>query len=219
MECISTRGWRPLLSFPLVYPATWWWRLFSPPWGRNSQRVFHSGDLSISCSLESFQEIALLQSKYLLYVRRLTVLFSSLKSFERVSRKVKKHLTNQCADISATHDNNQRSQMAERWGSRASNQKVTGSIPRCVKWCCVLGQGTSPYLSRGECPCTYCKLLWIRASAKCKFNNHMSSQDKTSSIQLHRLFICFPILQRVYWPLQLKQFNLNQMFFCNTYIF
>ena len=25
----------------------------------------------------------------------------------------------------------------------------------------------SPYLPRGECPCTYCKSLWIRASAKC----------------------------------------------------
>ena len=31
---------------------------------------------------------------------------------------------------------------------------------------CVLGQGTSPYLPRGNVPCTYCKSLWIRASAK-----------------------------------------------------
>ena len=58
------------------------------------------------------------------------------------------------------------SQMAERWGSRAGNQKVAGSISCRAKWCCVLGQGTSPYLPRGECPCTYCKSLWIRASAK-----------------------------------------------------
>ena len=54
-----------------------------------------------------------------------------------------------------------RSQMAERWGSRASNQKVAGSIPLRAKWCCVLGQDTSPYLPRGAC-----KSLWIRASAK-----------------------------------------------------
>ena len=53
-----------------------------------------------------------------------------------------------------------------RLGSRASNPKVAGSIPGCAKWHCVLGQGTSPYLPRGECPCTYCKSLWIRASAK-----------------------------------------------------
>ena len=58
------------------------------------------------------------------------------------------------------------SQMAERWGSRASNQKVAGLIPCCAKWRCVLGKGTSPYLPRGECPCTYCESLWIRASAK-----------------------------------------------------
>ena len=55
------------------------------------------------------------------------------------------------------------SQVAERLGNRDSNQKVTGSIPVCEKLRCVLGQGTSPYL---ECPCTYCKSLWIRVSAK-----------------------------------------------------
>ena len=58
--------------------------------------------------------------------------------------------------------------MAERLGSRAINQKIVGLIPGHAKLRCVLGQGTSPYLPRGECPCTYCKLLWIRASAKCK---------------------------------------------------
>ena len=55
------------------------------------------------------------------------------------------------------------SQMAERLGNQASNQKVAGSIPGCAKLCCVLGQGTC---LGGECPCTYCKSLWIRASAK-----------------------------------------------------
>ena len=63
------------------------------------------------------------------------------------------------------------SQMAERLGSWAINPKVVGSIPGREKLRCVLGQGTSPYLPRGECPCTYCMLLWIRqvwlrASAK-----------------------------------------------------
>ena len=58
------------------------------------------------------------------------------------------------------------SQMAEWLGNRAINQKVASSIPGLAKCCCVLGQGTSPYLPRGECPCTYCKSLWIRASAK-----------------------------------------------------
>ena len=64
--------------------------------------------------------------------------------------------------------------MTEWWGSRARNQKIAGAIPRRVKWRCVLGQGISPYLPRSECPCTYCKSLWIRASDKCnvKDNTH-----------------------------------------------
>ena len=60
----------------------------------------------------------------------------------------------------------QSSQVAERLGNRAVNQKVAGSIPDRAKGRCVLRQGTSPYLPRGERPCTYCKSLWIRASAK-----------------------------------------------------
>ena len=60
------------------------------------------------------------------------------------------------------------SQMAERLGSWAINQKVASSIPGCAILCCVLGQGTSPYWPRGKYPCTYCKSLWIRASTKCK---------------------------------------------------
>ena len=42
------------------------------------------------------------------------------------------------------------SQVAERLGNRAINQKVASSIPGCVKGCCVIGQGTSPYLPRGN---------------------------------------------------------------------
>ena len=42
--------------------------------------------------------------------------------------------------------------MAERLGNRASNLKVAGSIPGRAKLCCVLGQGTSPYLPQGNVP-------------------------------------------------------------------
>ena len=44
------------------------------------------------------------------------------------------------------------SQVAERLGNQASNQKVAGSIPGCGKLYCVLGQGISPYLPRGNVP-------------------------------------------------------------------
>ena len=78
------------------------------------------------------------------------------------------------------------SQMAERLGSRVISQKVVGSIPGRAKLHCVIGQGTSPYLPRGECPCSYYKSLWMRASAKwlnvnvCMYMNcgeHRSKQD------------------------------------------
>ena len=39
--------------------------------------------------------------------------------------------------------------MAERLGNQAINQKVADSIPGREKLCCVLGQGTLPYLPRG----------------------------------------------------------------------
>ena len=55
-------------------------------------------------------------------------------------------------------------QVAERLRNRASNLKVA-RFGR-AKWRCVFGQGTSPYLPRGKCPCTFCKSLWRRASAK-----------------------------------------------------
>ena len=79
----------------------------------------------------------------------------------QVSVKERKHVL---LGISMSH--NYKSQMAERLGNWASNQKVAGSIPGRDKGCCDLGQGTSCYLPRRECPCTYCKSLWIRASAK-----------------------------------------------------
>ena len=47
--------------------------------------------------------------------------------------------------------------MAERLGNRASIPKVAGSIPR---------RKAFTLLASGECPCTYCKLHQIRASAK-----------------------------------------------------
>ena len=51
------------------------------------------------------------------------------------------------------------SQVAEPLENQASNQKVVGSILGCAKLSCVLGQGTSPYLPQGKCPCTYRKSL------------------------------------------------------------
>ena len=65
-----------------------------------------------------------------------------------------------------TYYNTNVSQVAEGLELRASNLKVASSIPGRYTWRCVLGQGTSPHLPRGECPCTYCKSLWKRASAK-----------------------------------------------------
>ena len=44
------------------------------------------------------------------------------------------------------------SQVAERLGNRASNQKVASLIPGRAKLHCDLGQGTSPYLPRGDVP-------------------------------------------------------------------
>ena len=60
-----------------------------------------------------------------------------------------------------------------RWlsgqGVGASNQKVTGWNPGHDKNEVVsLGKPLHPTCLGGECPCTYCKSLWIRASAKCK---------------------------------------------------
>ena len=42
--------------------------------------------------------------------------------------------------------------VAERLGNQASYLKVAGLIPGSEKLCCVLGQGASPYLPRGNVP-------------------------------------------------------------------
>ena len=52
---------------------------------------------------------------------------------------------------------NKGSQVAERLGNWASNPKVAGSIHGQITLCPTL-------LASGECPCTYCESLWIRAA-------------------------------------------------------
>ena len=54
--------------------------------------------------------------------------------------------------------------MAERLGSQAINQKVVGSIPGQMTLCPWARHFT--LLASGKCPCTYCKSLWIKVSAK-----------------------------------------------------
>ena len=73
-------------------------------------------------------------------------------------------------------ENTMESQVGWAELNRTSNLNVASSIPGRAKWCCV--QGTSPYLPRGggECPCTYCKSLWIRASAKWLNVNAMTTR-------------------------------------------
>ena len=56
--------------------------------------------------------------------------------------------------------------MAERLGNQASNQKVAGSIPSRANDVMSFGKALHPTCLKGECPCTYCKSLWKRASAK-----------------------------------------------------
>ena len=56
--------------------------------------------------------------------------------------------------------------MAEWLGSRAMNQKVVGSIPKRAQMMLCPWARHFTLLSSGECPCTYCTSLWIRASAK-----------------------------------------------------
>ena len=57
------------------------------------------------------------------------------------------------------------SQMAERLGNQAITQKVAGSIsPK--NDVVSLGKALHPlHPPSGECPCTSCKSLWIKASA------------------------------------------------------
>ena len=58
------------------------------------------------------------------------------------------------------------SQVAERLGIRAINQKVVGSIPRPCKMTLCPWARHFTLLVSVECPCTYCKSLWIRVSAE-----------------------------------------------------
>ena len=69
---------------------------------------------------------------------------------------------------SATHHEEQATSLATQLSYLLNLliQKVAGSAPGRAKWRCVLEQGSSPYLPPGKCHCTYCKSLWIRASAK-----------------------------------------------------
>ena len=54
--------------------------------------------------------------------------------------------------IKSTFTVTQGNQVAELLGNRACNQKVASLIPSRAKLRCVLGQGTSPYLHRGNVP-------------------------------------------------------------------
>ena len=88
------------------------------------------------------------------------------------------------------------SQVAEWVEHRACNLKVASSIPGWCTWRCVPGQGTSPYLPRGECPCTYCKSLWVRASAKwLNVTGYFSTDPNyypTSLVSLHLSLVWSP---------------------------
>ena len=76
------------------------------------------------------------------------------------------HLGTPSQHCSLTHSTQWRGQMAELLGNRASNQKVTGSIPGRAKLMLCPWARHFTLLASGECPCTYCKSLWIRVSAK-----------------------------------------------------
>ena len=54
--------------------------------------------------------------------------------------------------------------MAERLGNRTINKEVVGLIPGHAMTLCLWARHFT-LLASGECPCTYCKSLWIRASA------------------------------------------------------
>ena len=65
-----------------------------------------------------------------------------------------------------THTPHVRSQVFERLGNRAGNPKAAGSIPGRANDVVSLGKALHPTCLGGECPCTDCKSLWIRVSAK-----------------------------------------------------
>ena len=76
-----------------------------------------------------------------------------------------KHL-GESSDGSAVAKLLQGSRVAERLGNWASNPKVAGSIPGHEKMTLCPWARHFTLLFSGERPCTYCKSLWIRASAK-----------------------------------------------------
>ena len=71
-------------------------------------------------------------------------------------------------------------QTAERIGKRAINQKVADSIPQpCQMTLCPWARHFTLLASEGgECPCTYCKSLWIRPSAKWLNVNVSTKREK-----------------------------------------
>ena len=61
-----------------------------------------------------------------------------------------------------------------------------------------LGKALYPYLPPGKCPCTYCKLLWIRVSAKFKSSIDISFLRPVQSVSLillmlHLLMVIFTV--------------------------
>ena len=85
------------------------------------------------------------------------------RTFE-METSVEENILEMDQDLANFENERSRSQVAERVEHRASNLNVATSIPGRCTWRCVLGQGTPPYLPRGECLCIYWKSLWIRVS-------------------------------------------------------
>ena len=56
--------------------------------------------------------------------------------------------------------------MSERLENQATNQKVAGLISAMTKIALFSWARHFTLLASGECPCTYCKLLWVRMFAK-----------------------------------------------------
>ena len=95
---------------------------------------------------------------YMVPVARIMISTSSTSTTSHTTIELDKSMVDACVG------SYRGSQVAERLGSRASNQKVNGSNQAVTND--VVSLGVSPYLPRGECRCTYCKSLWIRVSAK-----------------------------------------------------
>ena len=77
-------------------------------------------------------------------------------------------------------------QMAERLGNWAINQKVAGSIPVSENVCSVLGQGTSPYLPRGNVPVlTVCVFFWTNTTLFLGQASHQVRHGSTAPQNFH----------------------------------